>query len=130
MPPTTEPGALIKKDYCYGTYEFVVLELDLSTSNWTPIKSLGTKSLFLGHNSSMFIDASTNPHCKFNYIYFTDDFPESYSNMYIKKQTRGEGEGADMGIYKMEDGNIERFFETNPYHILNPPMWVVHSFYL
>ncbi|KAK9216721.1 hypothetical protein WN944_008731 [Citrus x changshan-huyou] len=82
--PSTEPGA---EDECfYGTYEFVVLELDISTSNWTPIKSLGTRSLFLGHNSSMSIDASTNFHCKSNCIYFIDDFPESYSYMDIIKK--------------------------------------------
>ena len=84
--PSTEPGA---EDECfYGTYEFVVLELDISTGNWNPIKSLGTRLLFLGHNSSISIDASTNFHCKSNCIYFTDDFPESYSYMdIIKKQT-------------------------------------------
>lgn len=126
--PSTEPGAGSKDEFSYGTYGFVVLELDLSTSNWTPVKSLGTRSLFLGHNSSMSIDASSNPHCKSNCIYFTYDYPESYLNMNIKKQTGGGG--ADMGIYNMEDGSIERFFETNPCHILNPPMWVEHSFYL
>lgn len=129
--PNTKHGA---EDECfYGTNEFVALELDISIGNWTPIKSLGTRSLFLGHNSSMSIDASTNFHCKSNCIYFTNDFPKSYSYMdIINKQTGsgGGGGGADMRIYNMEDGNIERFFETNPCHILNPPMWVEHGFYL
>ena len=47
----------------------------------------------------------------------------------IKKQTGGGGGGGgtDMGIYNMEGENIGPLFETNPCHILNPPIWVEHN---
>ncbi|KAL5747474.1 hypothetical protein ACOSP7_024474 [Xanthoceras sorbifolium] len=104
----------------YGTYEFEVFLVDLSTNNWTKIKDIGNTSLFLGHNSSMSIK-SDGVYSKPNRIYFTDDCVEAY---WFKKTG-----GKDMGIYNIEDGSIEPYFWGNSYNRLTPPMWVEQAFY-
>lgn len=111
----------------YGTRGFQVFEINLGTSRWKEIKHLGNRSLFLGHNSSISLDVSNNPHCKPNCIYFTDDFCEGYWYMHEEENTGGGGE--DMGVYNLEDGSIEPLYEGQySYHLLNPPMWVEQSF--
>ncbi|KAK0586483.1 hypothetical protein LWI29_007793 [Acer saccharum] len=103
----------------YGTTEFRVYEVDLSTDNWTRIKDLGNTSLFLGHSSSMSIE-SDGVYAKPNRIYFTDDCLEAY--WFIKN-----GGGKDMGIYNIEDGSIEPYLLEDSRHRLTPPMWVEQS---
>ncbi|KAL5768220.1 hypothetical protein ACOSQ2_015003 [Xanthoceras sorbifolium] len=97
----------------YGTYGFLVFEVDLSTNTWTKVEDLGNRTLFLGYNSSL---STSNAYgCEHNCIYFTEDYAESYCH------TR-KGGGEDMGIYYMEDGSIVRQFMG--YGPITPPMWL------
>ncbi|XP_031284794.1 F-box protein SKIP23-like [Pistacia vera] len=67
------------------------------------VKNLGNRALFLGHSSSLSIEASEATGCKPNCIYFTDDCVEKY----VEERNGG---GKDMGIYNMEDGSVTPFF--------------------
>lgn len=111
------------EEYTYGTTGFQVFEVDLSNNKWKEIKNLGNRCLFLGHNSSMSIDASNDPHCRRNCIYFTDDCAESYTVYDDEQPIKG---GKDMGIYNIEDGSIVSLprYKGNSFHPFNPPMWV------
>ncbi|KAK9913437.1 hypothetical protein M0R45_037254 [Rubus argutus] len=71
-----------------------------SWSSESEVKNLGNRTLFLSANSSSFsIEALDDSICKPNCIYFLNRCHVS---------TRGD---IDIGIYYMEDGNIERDLE-------------------
>ena len=118
--PPTHLGYLTENTF--RTLGFQVFEVDLSTNKWSKIQNLGNRSLFLGFNSSLSVDASSNSQCKPNCIYFTDDFVDSY--WYLADEVYVEAGGKDTGIYNMENGSIEPFFETDPFHPFNPLMWL------
>ncbi|KAK9212387.1 hypothetical protein WN943_001769 [Citrus x changshan-huyou] len=119
--PPTHLGYLTEEN-TFRTLGFQVFEVDLSTNKWSKIQNLGNRSLFLGFNSSLSVDASSNSECKPNCIYFTDDFVDSY--WYLAAEEYVEAGGKDTGIYNMENGSIEPFFETDPFHPFNPLMWL------
>ncbi|KAI5670020.1 hypothetical protein M9H77_19873 [Catharanthus roseus] len=58
-----------EEEYHYGATHIDVLQvaLNIGGGEWTRAKSLGDKSIFIGHNTSFFVNAS-----KLNCIYFTD----------------------------------------------------------
>ena len=111
----------------YGTYGFQAFEVYLGTKRWKEIKNLANRSIFLGHNSSLSLDVSSNPRCKTNCIYFTDDYGEGYWYMHEEEHT--EFGGKDMGIYNLQDGTVEPLYKGQySYHLINPAMWVERSF--
>lgn len=57
---------------------FDVFKLDFATQAVTKVENLGNRAFFLGHNSSVSIEASVSLKCKPSHIYFTDDYWESY----------------------------------------------------
>ncbi|KAK3026402.1 hypothetical protein RJ639_041414 [Escallonia herrerae] len=95
--------ALMNDSGNYGTTSFRVIQLDLRHNKWSTINNLGKRALFLGYNSSFFVETSDKVGCKGNCIYFTDDCGESYFGT-------PEGGGKDMGIFNMLDGSIEPHF--------------------
>ncbi|XP_012073881.1 probable F-box protein At4g22165 [Jatropha curcas] len=59
--------------YEYQTSNFVAYKLDMSTSIWSELHSLGDRILLLGWNCFHSISASDYANFKGNCIYFTDD---------------------------------------------------------
>ncbi|KAL3499667.1 hypothetical protein ACH5RR_038760 [Cinchona calisaya] len=101
----------------YAPTKFMVYELDLSglkgvgrEGEKTPgkeIKNLGSRALFIGRNASISLEVLDNklaPMIKPNHIYFTDDCWEEYMEI-------PEGGGLNMGVFNMETGAIETFYE-------------------
>lgn len=104
----------------YGTSRFHVFGLDLKTMEWEKVESLGSRSLFLGFNSSVSME-SNGLNFKPNCIYFTDDY--CCGAHWIKGT-----EGKDIGVYSLEDRSIKPYFYCEPYKSLSPPpLWVEHS---
>lgn len=111
----------------YETWGFQVLEVNLSSNKWKEINNLGNRSIFLGFSSSLSIDTSNNPYCRPNCIYFTDDCISCYWMWDEEDKPIGEG-GKDLGIYSLEDRSFHPLLKGQSCHLLNPPMWVEHSF--
>ncbi|GKC35527.1 hypothetical protein Tco_1047911, partial [Tanacetum coccineum] len=61
----------------YRTWCFKNFEYDLETGKWSEVKDLGSKTLFVGYNSSFWIEETTSM-IKGNCVYFTDDVLEWY----------------------------------------------------
>ncbi|KAK3415064.1 hypothetical protein EUGRSUZ_H00636 [Eucalyptus grandis] len=96
-----------------------VFEIDLNTQTYTEVKSLGSTSLFLGSNSSFYLEANEEHHIKPNCIYFADDSWPQLSE---------EGGGRDMGIYHIEDCTTELYFMAMAYDHYPLPLWIEPSF--
>ncbi|GJZ76801.1 hypothetical protein Tco_0641473 [Tanacetum coccineum] len=92
----------------YETTIFQVFAYDLESGNWSKVKDLGTKTLFVGY-SSLFCVEETTGVIKGNCIYYTDDVLS---------------QGRDMGIYHLSDGTIEPHFEGESCSHLTPPIWL------
>nr|GEV18256.1 hypothetical protein [Tanacetum cinerariifolium] len=105
--------------YDYQTQCFQVWGYDLGKKKgkWSRVNDLGTKSLFVGHSSSFWVEQDTIGAIKGNCIYFTDDVTESYRNCKT-------GGGRDMGIYHLSDGTIEPHFTGESRSRLTPPIWL------
>ena len=111
---------LNEDEVTYGCNGFQVYELNLSEKTWMEVKSLENKALFVGHNTSLCLPASTIYGCKPNCIYFTDDCEESY--IFIQY---GESKGGrDMGVYNLTDGRIEPHFKEQSLSSICPPLWI------
>ncbi|GAB4827341.1 hypothetical protein Ancab_034228 [Ancistrocladus abbreviatus] len=109
----------IKDDIAdYKSTVFWVLELDVGNGEATEVKDLGNRSLFLGDNCSMSIEASERYGCKANCIYYTDDCFAHY-------WPRAIAGGKDMGIFNLSDGTVEPHYEGGEsYGRFTPPMWI------
>ncbi|PWA96326.1 hypothetical protein CTI12_AA040940 [Artemisia annua] len=108
-----------KTSLCGETYKtlcFQIFEYDLKTEEWSKVKDLGSKTLFVGYNSSFCIKDTTGV-IKGNCVYFTDDVLE----WYLETENGG---GRDMGIYHLTDGTIEPYFTAASYSFLTPPIWL------
>ncbi|KAJ8628737.1 hypothetical protein MRB53_022060 [Persea americana] len=80
------------------------------------VESLGDRTLFLGHNSSIVVMASQFPGFKGNRIYFADDYMEHYcANPYGCR---------DLGVYSLEEGTVEELFIDRFHPIQSPPLWI------
>lgn len=101
------------------TFRFQVFEIDLNTQTHTEVKSLGNTSLFLGSNSSFYLEANEKHRIKPNCIYFADDSWPGLSE---------EGGGRDMGIYHIEDCTTELYFMAMAYDHDSLPLWIEPSF--
>nr|GEX34882.1 hypothetical protein [Tanacetum cinerariifolium]GEX35167.1 hypothetical protein [Tanacetum cinerariifolium] len=101
----------------YMTKSFKVFEYDLASEKWSRVEDLGSKALFVGFNSSFWMEEDPAGAIKGNCIYFTDDAEEVYA---FSKS----GGGRDMGIYHLSDGAIESHFAGESRSHLTPPIWL------
>ncbi|XP_071695858.1 putative F-box protein At5g55150 [Rutidosis leptorrhynchoides] len=92
----------------YLTEGFKVFGYDLETGTWSKVNDLGRKSVFVGHNSSFWIEDATGV-IKENCIYYTEN---------------GLACGRDMGIYHMSDATIEPHYDGESLSKLTPPIWL------
>ncbi|XP_071918896.1 uncharacterized protein [Coffea arabica] len=114
----------------YGTTEFQVFELVSTTgggkeitSRWKEVKNLGSRSIFLGHSSSMCLENNKlGPGIKSGHIYFTDDAWEAYLEI-------PEGGGKDMGVYNLEKGVTAPLYDA-PLRLSRtcPSLWITPNF--
>ena len=101
------------------TFRFEVFEIDLNTQTCTEVKSLENTSLFLGPNSSFYLEVDEKHHIKPNCIYFSDDsWP---------RQVEERG-GRDMAIYHIDDATTELYFRAMPHDFYSLPLWIEPSF--
>lgn len=91
---------------------------------YSEVKNLGNRSLFLSARSASFSVDASDCGCKANCIYFTDD-----NSQYLE-----EGGVMDMGIFDMEDRKIKRhlgeacgFGERKPYKFQQRHLWIQPS---
>ncbi|KDO40592.1 hypothetical protein CISIN_1g039370mg, partial [Citrus sinensis] len=102
----------------YKTLVFHVYKLDLGQKSWVEVGSLGDESLFLGANQSTSVSISSSSTIyKQNSIYFTDDYWDRMDEDYLYA-------GHDMGVFSLENRNVESFLHTHQLKILPPPCWV------
>ncbi|KAM7507584.1 hypothetical protein LguiA_018037 [Lonicera macranthoides] len=78
------------------TVDFGIYKLDLSSSSWREVESIGEDMYFLGYNSSVSISSREFPGLKGNCIYYTEG-PESFG---AKKQKH---EDSDIGVFKLDE---------------------------
>ncbi|XP_065007247.1 uncharacterized protein LOC135673961 [Musa acuminata AAA Group] len=101
----------------YNTKSFVVYKLSVSNGELQQVSSLGGRSLFLGLNNSISVEASKLVGCQKDSIYFTDDLSEF-------KTCCAPGSGRDTGIYSMVDGCITPHYDGVSLSRVSPPLWV------
>ena len=81
----------------------------------------------MGLNSSFSLSSRDFPGYKENCIYFTDNRLDIYDEEGIQG-----GDGFDMGIYNLDDINIETFpvlgYKRGENLFWPPPVWVMQSF--
>lgn len=113
----------------WKTYSFKIFKLDDVASrapSLIEVTDLGGDALFLGLNSSSSISCSDFPECRGNCIYFTDDSDEINGE-------EGNQVDFDMGIYDLNDGNIEtlsvRGYKCEGKNFWPPPIWVMPKTY-
>ncbi|XP_071695641.1 F-box protein SKIP23-like [Rutidosis leptorrhynchoides] len=109
----------VKGDLCgrliYKTARFRVFKYDLDSKEWSEVKNLGTKALFVGYGQSFLMEEDSRWVVKENCIYFTEDF----CNL-----NNGSLKGRDMGVYHMSSRTIEyRFPEESDSHFALP-IWI------
>ncbi|CAI9096140.1 OLC1v1032221C1 [Oldenlandia corymbosa var. corymbosa] len=122
-----EADQVYKTKYFY-TRHFKVYQLDTARNDWAEIPHLGGDALFVGYNATIAVPGSepkTRNGIKPNCIYFSDD-------RWLTFQEMGGG-GRDMGIYNMEDGNVERLDgldvgidvqDKSVLSFISPPLWI------
>ncbi|XP_071699500.1 putative F-box protein At5g55150 [Rutidosis leptorrhynchoides] len=103
-------------DEIYKTTSFRIFKYDLDSEEWSEVKDLGTKALFVGYSQSFFMEEEESI-IKGNCIYFTDDVFELYAVSF-------KGGGRDMGVYHMSSGTVEPHFEGESRSHLAPPIWL------
>ncbi|GJS91506.1 hypothetical protein Tco_0774142 [Tanacetum coccineum] len=89
----------------YNTKSFQVLAYDLESGNWSKVRDFGTKTLFVGYNSSFWVEDTTGV-IKSNCIYYTKN-----------------DMGGDFGIYHMSDGTIEPLYFVGE-SCISAPKWL------
>ncbi|GJT74218.1 trifunctional UDP-glucose 4,6-dehydratase/UDP-4-keto-6-deoxy-D-glucose 3,5-epimerase/UDP-4-keto-L-rhamnose-reductase RHM1 [Tanacetum coccineum] len=103
-------------------YSFQVLAYDLESRNWSKVKDLGTKTLFVGYNSSFWTEDTTGV-IEGSCIYYTETQVE------VDECTYGEkGIWRDMVIYHLLDGTIEPHFAAESLSRVTPPTWLQSIF--
>ncbi|GJV88203.1 hypothetical protein Tco_1532141 [Tanacetum coccineum] len=104
----------------YKTKSFKVFKYDLESKGsegWSVVKDLGRRALFVGYNSSFWMEEDPARVINENCIYYTDDDPVLYGGSIL-------GGGRDMGIYHMHNGTIESHYTGESRSHLTPPIWV------
>nr|POE74253.1 hypothetical protein CFP56_44612 [Quercus suber] len=99
----------------YLTIGFTILKLECSTKVRSKYKykrvmvdNLGDQVLFVGDSSSMSSSPSSFNGCKANCVYFTDDYKKGFSSTL-------NGGWFDIGVFSMEDGNINQHYRGESY---------------
>ncbi|KAJ3673637.1 hypothetical protein LUZ60_005629 [Juncus effusus] len=91
------------------TSEFRVFKIDLEGDDTYEVEDIKGDALFLGNNYIIVVESSDFKGCIANSLYFAFNYPGAFP-----KRKYGYD---DMGVYKLEDGNIERFYPP----IYDPP---------
>ncbi|XP_042504676.1 putative F-box protein At5g55150 [Macadamia integrifolia] len=112
------------ESYIYETNEFEVYKFNFDNMNWTLVKNLDNRAIFVGVNASFAIFPSNHSGCEPNCIYFTDD--NSYGLM---KDSRLEGgAGKDMGVFRMETGKVDYHYKVpDMLSRICAPLWICPS---
>ncbi|KAF7847528.1 hypothetical protein BT93_L2873 [Corymbia citriodora subsp. variegata] len=120
--PTTGHPLLLSGEYLVqsatGSLLFV-FEIDLNAQTYIEVKSLENTSLFLGSNSSFYLEVDEKHRIKPNCIYFADDSWPMLSE---------EGGGREIGIYHIEDCTTELYFMAMAHYCYSLPLWIEPSF--
>ncbi|KAK8673679.1 hypothetical protein V6N13_111997 [Hibiscus sabdariffa] len=82
------------------------------------INNIGDEVLFLGDNSSISVVTSRFPGCRSNCIYFTDDII-LFVHPYLPSGP------IDMGIFSLETGCFDRYYDHHPSHLDMPPPFFI-----
>ncbi|XP_021735877.1 putative F-box protein At5g55150 [Chenopodium quinoa] len=109
----------------YRTTKFEIYELDVDNWKAKEVEGVGKRAIFVGLGSSTFsVDASLDKcGCKANCIYFTDDNIEAYCSSKL-------GGGSDMGVYRLDEKIIDRFYKgPSQFCFITPPIWVERPHY-
>ncbi|XP_042506386.1 putative F-box protein At5g55150 [Macadamia integrifolia] len=109
--------------YIHETDEFEVYKFNFDNMNWTLVKNLDNRAIFVGVNASFAIFPSNHSGCKPNCIYFTDDNPYG-----LVKDSLLEGAGKDMGVFGMETGKVD-YYDKVPDMLsrICAPLWICPS---
>lgn len=104
----------------WNTRSFQLFELDVDTGKAKQVKNIGNRALFIGHNSTFFVQASSDKRsCRPNCIYFTDDNYGQYWHTTC-------GGGMDMGRFCLEQRKVVAPDYQGPSRFSHetPPIWV------
>ncbi|KAM7510893.1 hypothetical protein LguiB_009768 [Lonicera macranthoides] len=101
------------------TVDFGIYKLDLSSSSWREVESIGEDMYFLGYNSSVSISSREFPGLKGNCIYYTEG-PESFGAK-IQKH-----EDSDIGVFKLDEEIFDELpgFKCESKVIWPPTLWL------
>ena len=109
----------------YLTIGFTILKLECSTKVRSKYKykrvkvdNLGDQALFVGDSSSVSSSPSSFNGCKANCAYFTDDCKEGFSSTL-------NGGWFDIGVFSIEDGNINQHCKGESYSYFSTPLWYI-----
>ncbi|XP_071695433.1 putative F-box protein At5g55150 [Rutidosis leptorrhynchoides] len=106
-------------DRIYKTRSFKVFKYDFDSEEWSEVKDLGTKALFVGHGPSFWMEEDTRGVIKGNCIYFNHDFCD-YNGGSVNGAER------DMGVYHMSSQTVEPHFNRRTRSHFPPPIWLPH----
>ncbi|KMT16001.1 hypothetical protein BVRB_3g051830 [Beta vulgaris subsp. vulgaris] len=106
----------------WNTLSFQLFELDVDTGKARQVKNIGNRALFVGYNSTFFVEASSASDkrgCRPNCIYFTDDNMEYWLSSF-------EGGGMDMGIFSLDQRKVVAPDYQGPpqFSQETPPIWL------
>ncbi|KAJ3696245.1 hypothetical protein LUZ60_001622 [Juncus effusus] len=99
----------------YLTSKFRVFQIDLVGDDTYEVEDIAGDALFLGKNCSIVIGSSDFKGCMANSLYFAFGGAPKMKYGYD-----------DMGVYKLEDGSIERLYSADIYDPPQScPIWLV-----
>ncbi|XP_071695431.1 putative F-box protein At5g55150 [Rutidosis leptorrhynchoides] len=107
-------GTTVYNESPYKTTSFRVFKYDLDSEEWSQVKNLGRKSLFVGYGQSFSMEEDSKGVIMGNCIYFTDDFED----------LSGVGGGSDMGVYHMSSQTVEQRFHGESHSHFTLPIWI------
>ncbi|GLT42077.1 hypothetical protein SLA2020_160980 [Shorea laevis] len=97
---------------------FDLYKLDLEKKEWVELETLGDRSLFLGGNPSVSIQAKDCKGCKENFIYHTSDYWRN------EEKKLSENTDDNVSIYSVEDQKIRFSFDCSRKRGLLP-CWLI-----
>lgn len=122
-----EVEELFKEGY-YKTVGFKVVEVKVEeggTCSWKEVKELGNKAaVFLGYNSSFWVECYDFNNCEPNCLYFSEDEFDYYGHL-------EKGGGKDMGVYHLPTGTFKPVSVDHELVVcskVTPPTWIELSY--
>ncbi|KAL5715894.1 hypothetical protein ACHQM5_017655 [Ranunculus cassubicifolius] len=98
----------------FSTEFFIVYKLDISSTNWEEVESVGDYAIFVGDSTFFAVLASHYPRCEPDCIYFTDDYPVDSESL----------SGHDTGIYHIQTEEIQPLdVGEDMFCRYSPPVW-------